>query len=74
MRGRFRAVQKTEIGGGFPMCVDTVAADQGLLIGGVNTLDLRWGQNRMEDILLVVELRLFPAESCLHRVVLSPPL
>ena len=49
------------------MCADTVAADQGLVIGGgVNTLDLRWGQDRVEDVLLVVELRLVPAESCVY--------
>jgi len=45
------------------MCADTVVADQGLLIGGgINTLALRWGQNQVEDVLLVGMLRLFPAE------------
>lgn len=45
------------------MCADTVTADQGLLIG-VNTLPLRVGQSRVEDVLLVMELRLFLAEIC----------
>lgn len=50
------------------MHADAVAADQGLLIGGggVNMLDLKWRQNRVEDGLLVVELSPFPAESCVY--------
>lgn len=29
-------------------------------------LDLRWGQNGVGDVLLVVEVRLFLAESCVY--------
>lgn len=49
------------------MCADTAAADQGLLMGGgVNMLDFRGMQNRVGVVLLVVELRLFPADSCVY--------
>lgn len=77
-RESFRDVQKTERQRITEICLCKYSNGRsGFLLGGVNTWDLRWGQNRLEDGGCPAHCgaQAVPSrELWQHRVVQSPPL